>query len=59
MKQGTKDEVKGKLRGAAGKTKEKVGRAAGDRELEAEGRGQRAGGKVQEKVGQVKRVLDK
>jgi len=52
-----KDEVKGKLDQAKGATKETVGRAINDRDLEAEGNADRAGGKVQEGYGTAKRKV--
>ena len=59
MKQSTKDTVKGRLRELAGKVKEKVGRATGDADLEAEGQVDKVAGKVQKKIGQVGKVLGK
>ncbi len=44
---------------AKGKIKEAVGKIAGNRDLEAEGKGENLGGKVQEKIGQVKKVIGK
>ena len=58
MKGSTKDQIKGKTHEVAGGTKAKVGRAAGNPRLEAEGKDQKVGGKVQKKVGQVKRVFN-
>jgi uncharacterized protein YjbJ (UPF0337 family) len=52
-----KDEVKGKLDQAKGTTKETVGRAVNDRELEQEGRDDRTGGKVQEGFGTARRKV--
>ena len=42
-----KDEIEGKWDQAKGKTKETIGRAIDDEELEAEGRADHAGGKVE------------
>ena len=50
-----KDELEGKFDQAKGKTKEAVGRAINDRDLEDEGKADRTGGKVQEGFGKVKR----
>ena len=49
------DEIKGKLKNVKGVIKEKIGRATGDGDLEAEGLGDRAGGKVQEGFGKARR----
>lgn len=57
MKQGTKDEVKGKIHEVKGKVKEKVGRATNDPNLVADGQDEHVAGKVQKKVGQVEKVL--
>ena len=43
-----KDELEGKFDQAKGKTKETIGRAIDDRDLESEGQVDNAGGKVQE-----------
>jgi uncharacterized protein YjbJ (UPF0337 family) len=59
MKEGIKDEMKGKLHQAKGKVKEKVGSMAGKPDMEYEGKDEQIAGKVQEKVGQVERVLEK
>ena len=52
-----KDELEGKWDQAKGATKETVGRALNDRDLETEGSADRAGGKVQEGFGTVKRKV--
>jgi uncharacterized protein YjbJ (UPF0337 family) len=39
--------------------KEAVGKIAGNRDLEDEGKDENLGGKVQEKIGQVKKVVGK
>ena len=57
MKSSTKDRAKGRLREAAGKIKEKTGRATRDRDLEDRGTAEKVGGKVQRKVGEVKKVF--
>jgi uncharacterized protein YjbJ (UPF0337 family) len=57
MKPSTKDNVAGKMHQAKGKVKETVGKAVGNRDLEAEGTVENLDGKVQEKLGQVEKVL--
>ena len=52
-----RDEMEGKFDQAKGAVKENVGRATGDRDLEAEGTTDRAGGKVQEGFGEAKRKV--
>ena len=52
-----RDELEGKLDQAKGKTKETIGRAIDDRELENEGQIDNAGGKVQEGFGKTKRKV--
>jgi uncharacterized protein YjbJ (UPF0337 family) len=52
-----RDELEGKIDQAKGKTKETVGRAINDRELEQEGRADRTGGKVQEGFGKARRKV--
>jgi uncharacterized protein YjbJ (UPF0337 family) len=52
-----RDEVEGKLDQAKGKTKETIGRAINDDELEAEGRADHAGGKVEEGFGKARRKV--
>ena len=52
-----RDEVEGKLDQAKGKTKETIGRAINDRELENEGQAEHLGGKVQEGAGKVRRKV--
>jgi uncharacterized protein YjbJ (UPF0337 family) len=58
MKQGTKDEAKGKLHEVKGNVKQKIGHAINNPNLEAEGQDEKFGGKVQKKIGQVEKVLD-
>jgi uncharacterized protein YjbJ (UPF0337 family) len=48
------DQVKGKLKEAAGGAQKHVGRATGDADQEAKGAANETGGKVQKKVGDVK-----
>jgi len=57
VKSSTKDRAKGRLREAAGKIKEKTGRATRDPDLEDRGTAEKMGGKVQRKVGEVKKVF--
>jgi len=52
-----RDEVEGKFDQAKGNTKEVVGRAIDDEELEAEGNADRAGGNVQEGFGKARRKV--
>jgi uncharacterized protein YjbJ (UPF0337 family) len=57
MKQSTKDKAKGNFHEINGKVKVKVGRAANNPKLEAEGQGEQFGGKVRRKIGQVEKIL--
>lgn len=52
-----RDEVAGKVDQVKGATKETVGRAINDHELESEGNADRTGGKVQEGFGKAKRKV--
>jgi uncharacterized protein YjbJ (UPF0337 family) len=52
-----RDELEGKFDQAKGATKETVGRAVDDRDLEAEGGAERTGGKVQEGFGKARRKV--
>jgi uncharacterized protein YjbJ (UPF0337 family) len=52
-----KDEIEGKFDQAKGKTKEAVGRAIDDDELEGEGRSDHASGKIEEGVGKARRKV--
>jgi uncharacterized protein YjbJ (UPF0337 family) len=52
-----RDEFEGKFDQAKGKTKETVGRALNDQDLENEGSADHAGGKVQEGFGKAKRKV--
>lgn len=52
-----RDELEGKFDQVKGKTKETVGQAINDRDLEDQGTADRAGGKVQEGFGKVKRKI--
>ncbi|MGZ5180246.1 MAG: CsbD family protein [Ramlibacter sp.] len=53
------DQVKGKLKEAAGETQEHLGRVTGDKEQEAKGHAHEQEGKIQKKVGDVKDAADK
>ncbi len=53
-----KDQVKGKLKEAAGEAQEQLGRLRGNREQEARGHAREQEGKVQKKVGDVKEGVD-
>ncbi len=52
-----RDELEGKFDQAKGATKETVGRALDDRDLEAEGDAERTGGEVQEGLGKARRKV--
>ena len=52
-----RDEVEGKFDQAKGRTKEVVGRAIDDRELEDEGTADRGGGNVKEGFGKARRKV--
>jgi uncharacterized protein YjbJ (UPF0337 family) len=52
-----KDEVEGKWDQAKGKTKETIGRALNDDDLEAEGQADNAGGHVKEGFGKARRKV--
>ena len=52
-----RDEIKGKLDQAKGHTKEAVGDALDDRELENEGHDDQAGGKIREGFGTARRKV--
>jgi uncharacterized protein YjbJ (UPF0337 family) len=59
MKSSTKDKVEGKIHQVKGRIKESGGKAVGNEDLEAEGKGENLKGKVQDKVGDVKKVFGK
>ena len=59
MKSSTKDNAEGKMHQVKGKIKETVGKAVGNRDLEAEGKIENLDGKIQEKVGDVKKLVGK
>ncbi len=52
-----RDEVEGKFDQVKGKTKETIGRAVDDEELEAEGGADRVKGDVQEGLGKTRRKV--
>jgi uncharacterized protein YjbJ (UPF0337 family) len=52
-----RDEIEGKWDQAKGKTKEAIGRAVDDEELEAEGGADRLEGNVQEGLGKTRRKV--
>ena len=52
-----KDEIEGKFDQVKGRTKEGIGRALDDDELEAEGRAENAGGNVKEGFGKARRKV--
>ncbi|MBA2963165.1 MULTISPECIES: CsbD family protein [Ramlibacter] len=53
------EQVKGKLKEAAGKVQKNVGEATGNREQEAKGTAREQEGKVQKKVGDVEQGVEK
>ena len=59
MKSSTRDNLEGKIHLVKGKIKEVVGKAAGNQDLETEGKVENLEGKVQEKISQLKKVVDK
>ena len=59
MKSSTKNNAEGQIHQVKGKIKESVGKAVGNRDLEAEGKAENLKGKVEEKIGAVKKVLGK
>ncbi|MBI5593448.1 MAG: CsbD family protein [Deltaproteobacteria bacterium] len=59
MKSSTKENTEGKMHQAKGKIKEIVGKAVGNRDLEAEGKIENLDGKIQEKLGQVEKIFGK
>jgi uncharacterized protein YjbJ (UPF0337 family) len=59
MTPSTKDQVAGKFHELKGKVKEKLGQAAGNPDVEAEGQSENLAGKVQKKVGQIEKVFEK
>jgi uncharacterized protein YjbJ (UPF0337 family) len=59
MKDSVKDKVQGAVHDAKGSMKEKVGRATGNPDLEAEGQDEKVAGKIQKKVGDIEKVFEK
>ena len=59
MNTSTKDQIEGKFHEVKGKVKETVGVAAGNPDLEAEGKAENLTGRFQKKVGQVEQALEK
>jgi uncharacterized protein YjbJ (UPF0337 family) len=59
MTPSTKDQVAGKFHEVKGKVKQKLGQAAGNPNVEAEGQSENLAGKVQKKVGQIEKVFEK
>lgn len=53
-----KEQIKGMTNQATGEVKEHVGRALGDKTMEAKGHLREAKGKAQEKLGDAKEALD-
>jgi uncharacterized protein YjbJ (UPF0337 family) len=58
MNPSTNDQIEGKFHEVKGKIKETAGQAAGNPDLESEGKVENLGGKLQKKVGQVEKVLE-
>jgi uncharacterized protein YjbJ (UPF0337 family) len=58
MKRSTKNRVRGKVRAAKRKVKEKAGRVSGNPQLEDEGLGDQIIGKVQDFAGRVQKKLE-
>lgn len=59
MKDSTKDKVAGKAHEVKGATKEKLGHATDNPDLEGEGHAEIIGGQVQKKVGDLEKVVEK
>ena len=59
MNSSTKDRIQGEFHEVKGKIKQKVGQAAGNPDVEAEGQTENLAGKVQKKVGEIKNVFEK
>jgi uncharacterized protein YjbJ (UPF0337 family) len=52
-----RDEIEGKKENVKGRVKEAAGTLTGDRNLENEGANERAGGRVQERLGRARRKV--
>ncbi len=59
MKQSTKDRTKGIYHEVKGNVKQKVGRAANNPRLQAEGLGEKVAGKLQKAIGKVEEAVEK
>jgi uncharacterized protein YjbJ (UPF0337 family) len=59
MKQSTKDEAQGAFHELKGAIKGKAGKLTNDADLEAEGLVEKVAGKIQKKIGQVEKVVEK
>ncbi len=59
MTASSKDQVAGKFHEVKGKVKQKLGQAAGNPDVEAEGQSENLAGKIQKKVGQIETVFEK
>ena len=57
MKQGAKEQAKGKFHEVKGKIKDKVGRATKNHNLEVDGQDEKVSGKVQKKMRQLEELL--
>ena len=58
MKSSTKNRVRGKIRQAKGKAKEKIGRLARNTRLEAEGLDDQVAGTIQNLGGRIQKKLE-
>jgi uncharacterized protein YjbJ (UPF0337 family) len=58
MKRSTKNRIRGKIRQAKGKAKEKVGRLAGNTRLEGEGLDDQIAGTIQDVGGKIQKKLE-
>ena len=58
MKGSTKNQIRGKIRQAKGKAKQKIGKAAGNTRLEAEGLDDRVVGTIQNLGGRIQQKLE-
>ena len=56
--QGAEDTVKGTVNKAAGKVQSAVGKATGNKKMEAKGKARQVGGTVQAKAGQAEQKVD-
>ncbi len=59
MSQSTNDQVEGAFHEVKGKIKGTAGRIAGNPDLEAEGSAENLGGTVQKTVGRIEKVFEK